>query len=112
MSFSTKKRLRYTGTEQKRIMDLHSNGKSYREIAKIMDMPFGSLYNILSRNRRLYRDNSRPSNNYITRAEAREDYNITDSQFDYVQSSHPLRVIKKGGKVFIDRTYFDLKDLK
>lgn len=103
--YNTKARKIYSDNHIKKMCELREKGLSLRAIAREMDMPFGSVHRIIKDNIKIeYKiiDN----NTYINRTEAKEIFEITDSQFDYVKNKYPKLYKKINNMVYIDKRYF------
>ena len=107
VGYDTTKRKKYDDEQRAEIVKLKQTGLSIRQIANKLDIPHGSLHYILREAGEINLDISRPSNSYITRAEAKYYYDITDSQFDYYRNKCAEEVIKKGNVVYINREVFE-----
>ena len=105
--FDTKKRDKYSKKTIDKIIKLKQSGLSIRNIAKKLDIPFGSLHYILRMNGEVNIFTSRPSNKYINRSEAMYMYDMTNSQFDYYRGRYKDRTVLAGNVVWIDRDLFE-----
>ena len=101
--FDTKKRAKYSKKTIDKIIKLKQSGLSIRNIAKKLDIPFGSLHYILRMNGEVNIITTRPSNKYINRSEAMYMYDMTNSQFDYYRGRYTDRTVLTGNIVWIER---------
>ena len=110
VNFDTQRRQKYGVKTIERVRDLVRWGLSTREIAGNMGIPHSSAYNIIRRECMLpLVDQSKPSLAYLSRAEYRAYYDMKDWHFDYIRSCHKDYTTKKGGKVFVNVSYFSRK---
>lgn len=107
VGYDTTKRKKYDDEQRVEIINLKRSGMSIRSIANKLGIPHGSIHYILREYGEINLDISRPGNNYITRAEAKYYYDITDSTFDYYRGKCADKVIKKGNIIYIDRDVFE-----
>lgn len=105
--FDTKKRAKYSKKTIDKIIKLKQSGISIRNIAKKLDMPYGSLHYILRMNGEVNIFTSRPSNKYINRSEAMYMYDLTNSQFDYYRGRYKDRTVLASNVVWIERDLFE-----
>lgn len=106
VGFDTTKRSKYSDKIKERILTLREAGRSVRDIAKVLDMPYGSIHYILKGSKILFESSCRPSNEYLNRAEAREQFDTKNSQFDYARTRYKELTVKVGGTVYVHKSYF------
>lgn len=105
VAFDTTKRKKYSEEKRKEIARLKKLGLSIRAIATELDMPYGSIHYILKEFNLTFPAAVKPNNCYLTRAEAKYLYDITDSQFDYASKYHPKYIAKFNNVVFLHQDY-------
>jgi len=114
VGYDTTKRKKYSDKQRVEIARLSRLGLSIRQIAAKLDIPSGSIHYILREFNLIYPTAVKPSSYYLTRAEARYLYDITDAQFDYARANHSKYTVKVNNVVFLHQDYiFDsIKDKK
>ena len=105
VDYDTQKRKKWSDEQRKEIARLKRLGLSIRKIAIELDIPAGSIHYILREFNLVFPSAEKPNSNYLTRAEARYLYDITDSQFDYACSYHKKYIVKANNVVFLHVDY-------
>ena len=105
VGFDTTKRRKYSDEQRKEIARLKVLGLSIRQIATELNIPHGSIHYILKEFNLMYPEAVKPSNAYLTRAEAKYLYDLTDSQFDYARTFHSEFTVKHNNVVFVHIDY-------
>lgn len=114
VGFDTTKRKKYSDEKRKEIARLKVEGHSIRQIAKILNIPNGSIHYILREFNLMYPESVRPTLNHLTRSEAKYLYDMTDAQFDYARTFHTEFTSKVNNIVYlhIDYIYDYIEDNK
>jgi transposase-like protein len=112
--FDTQKRKKYSDKVRLEIARLSKLGLSTRKIAAELNIPSGSIHYILREFNLIFPSATKPNSNYLTRAEAKYLYDITDSQFDYARAFHKAYTVKFNNVVFlhVDYIYNYIEDKK
>lgn len=105
VGYDTTKRKKYSEKQKIEIARLSRLGLSVRQIASKLDIPSGSIHYILRQFNLVFPSATKPSNEYLTRAEAKYLYDITDAQFDYARTNHKKYTVKFNNVVFIHQDY-------
>lgn len=108
VSYDTTKRKKYSDKQRAEIARLKQLGLSVRQIASELAIPAGSIHHILREFNITFPSTIKPikpSREYLTRAEAKYLYNITDSQFDYARTNHKKYTVKFNNVVFLHQDY-------
>lgn len=105
VDYDTQKRKKYSDKKRKEVARLKMLGLSIRKIAIELNIPAGSIHYILREFNLINPYTDKPNREYLTRAEARYLYDITDSQFDYACAYHKKYIFKANGKVFLHVDY-------
>lgn len=105
VGYDTTKRKKYSDKQRVEIARLSRLGLSVRQIASELDIPSGSIHYILRQFNLVYPTAVKPSRYYLTRAEARYLYDITDAQFDYARTNHRKYTVKFNNVVFLHQDY-------
>ena len=105
VGYDTTKRKKYSEKQKIEIARLSRLGLSVRQIASELDIPSGSIHYILRQFNLVFPSATKPSNEYLTRAEAKYLYDITDAQFDYARTNHKKYTVKFNNVVFIHQDY-------
>ena len=103
--YDTTKRKKYSDKKRAEIAGLKKLGLSIRQIASKLDIPAGSIHYILIEFNLFFPSAIKPSREYLTRAEAKYLYDITDSQFDYARANHTEYTVKLNNVVFLHQDY-------
>lgn len=113
-NYDTSKRIKYNEDIRKEIARLKKLGISIRNIAIELNIPSGSIHYILREFNLIYPMAVKPNSNYLTRAEAKYLYDLTDAQFDYARTNHKKYTIKFNNVVFlhVDYIYDYIEDKK
>lgn len=105
VSYDTTKRKKYSDKKRAEIARLKRLGLSVRQIATELDIPYGSIHYILREFNLIFPEATKPSKEYLTRAEAKYLYDITDAQFDYARTNYKKYTVKFNNIVFIHQDY-------
>lgn len=105
VGYDTTKRKKYSDKQRVEIARLSRLGLSVRQIASELDIPSGSIHYILRQFNLVYPTAVKPNSYYLTRAEARYLYDITDAQFDYARTNHRKYTVKFNNVVFLHQDY-------
>lgn len=105
VDFDTTKRKKYSDKKRREVARLKRLGLSIRKIALELSIPAGSIHYILKEFNLFFPSAEKPNSNYLTRAEARYLYDITDSQFDYACSFYKQYIVKANNVVFLHVDY-------
>lgn len=105
VSYDTTKRKKYSDKKRAEIARLKRLGLSVRQIASELDIPAGSIHYILREFNLVFPSATKPSNEYLTRAEANYLYDVTDAQFDYARTNHRQYTVKFNNVVFLHQDY-------
>lgn len=105
VGYDTTKRKKYSEKQKIEIAMLSRLGLSVRQIARELDIPSGSIHYILRQFNLVFPSATKPSNEYLTRAEAKYLYDITDAQFDYARTNHKKYTVKFNNVVFLHQDY-------
>lgn len=105
VGYDTSRRKKYSDEQRKEIARLKQLGLSIRQIAKELSIPKGSIHYILKEFNLMHPEATKPSRYYLTRAEAKYLYDITDSQFDYARAFHTGYTVKFNNVVFLHQDY-------
>ena len=105
VSFDTTKRKKYSDKKRAEIARLKSLGLSVRQIATELNIPAGSIHYILREFNLIFPESVKPSSYYLTRAEAKYLYDVTDAQFDYARTNHKKYTVKFNNVVFLHQDY-------
>ena len=107
VNFDTQKRTKYSETDISNIRDRVRWGLVIREIAGNLSIPVSSVYNIMKREGMIrFKDQSKPSLNYLDRKECKYQYGMSNSQFDYATRRYKHLSINRDGKVYLHYKYF------
>lgn len=114
VGYDTTKRKKYNDSIRKEVARLKKLGLSIRKIAIELDIPSGSIHYILREFNLIYPSAVKPNSNYLTRAEAKYLYDLTDAQFDYARTNHKKYTVKFNNVVFlhVDYIYEYIEDKK
>ena len=105
VGYDTTKRKKYSEKQKIEIARLSRLGLSVRQIARELDIPSGSIHYILRQFNLVYPVAVKPNRYYLTRAEAKYLYDITDAQFDYARTNHRKYTVKFNNVVFLHQDY-------
>lgn len=105
VSYDTTKRKKYSDKKRAEIARLKQLGLSVRQIGVELGIPAGSIHYILREFNITFPSAIKPSKEYLTRAEAKYLYDITDSQFDYARTNHKKYTVKFNNVVFLHQDY-------
>lgn len=98
--FEPNRRKKYDDRTKMRILYLKDKGYSIRSIAKILEIPFGSIHYILRKSGLVSLNNDRPSLNYLDRKQVDYMYDVSSKTFDYLRGRYPDKFIKSGLRVY------------
>ena len=98
--FEPSRRLKYDDKMKMRILYLKDKGHSIRDIAKILEIPFGSIHYILRKSGLVTLNSNRPSLNYLDRKQVNYMYNVSSKTFDYLRGRYHDKFVKVGLRVY------------
>ena len=104
VGYDTSKRLKHSRED---VIKLRNKGLSLRQIAKKLDIPFGSIHYILRTNGLTYYKTEPVNKEYITRSQAKYLLDITDSQFDYYVNRYKEECKRVNNKVYIKKDFLE-----